>query len=223
MRAEVEAHLAGGAGESTAVTVALRRRDGRGRGGRRRARATVLQARRTVLGGPTQPVPTYAATGRRPTRAAAKTCPAVSDDLPYAGSPCLPAEPARGDLFAAGLPTARRGSSSYRSRYADSERQHRETNEHLASGHGLTSCVEAARVPPHHPLTSAPATRRREHGPSDEPDEVSRRASCAVKRQLNPSCRRSVILSATRTSTRSLSADSNASVPACATRITLRS
>src|SRR6266446_3089378 len=34
LRAKVDAHLAGGAGESTAVTVALRRRDGCGRGGR---------------------------------------------------------------------------------------------------------------------------------------------------------------------------------------------
>src|SRR2546425_4678841 len=107
--------------------------------GRRRARATVLRARRTVLGGATQPVPTCAATGRRPTPAAAKTCPAVSDDLPQAGSPCLPAETARGDLIAAGPMTARRESSSYRSLYADTEteRQHRKRNEHLASGHGF--------------------------------------------------------------------------------------
>src|SRR5438552_14974677 len=116
------------------------------RSGRRRA--TVLRARQTVLGGPTQPVPTCAATGRRPTPAAAKTCPAVSDDLPQAGSPCLPAETARGDLIAAGPMTARRERSGYRSLYGGTERQHRETNEHLASGHGLTPSAsgEAARV-----------------------------------------------------------------------------
>src|SRR5439155_4642952 len=61
-----------------------RRAGGRGRcgDGRRRAWSTVPRAHGTVLGGPTQPVPAYAATGRRPTRAAANTCPAVSDDLP---------------------------------------------------------------------------------------------------------------------------------------------
>src|SRR5437879_4304586 len=42
LRAEVDAHLAGGAGESTAVTVALRRRDGCGRGGGARRALTRL-------------------------------------------------------------------------------------------------------------------------------------------------------------------------------------
>src|SRR5438093_994255 len=92
------------------------------------ARATGPRGRRKVLGGPTQPVPTYAATGRQPIRAAAKTCPAVGHDLPSAGPPCLPAETARGDIIAAGPITARREGSSYRSRYADTERQHRKPN-----------------------------------------------------------------------------------------------
>src|SRR5207247_5317738 len=55
--------------------------------------------------------------------------------------PCLPAETACGDLIAAGPITARRESSSYRRRYADTERQHRKPNEHLASGHGPTPYI----------------------------------------------------------------------------------
>src|SRR5439155_16504332 len=127
----------------------------------RRARATVLRARRTVLRGPTQSVPTYAATGRRPTRAAAKTCPAVSDGLLYAGSPCLPAEPARGDLIAASPITARRESSRCRSHDGCTERQHRNPNEHLASGH-RPPLLRLVRPLAYHltPLTAAPATRR---------------------------------------------------------------
>ena len=137
--------------------------------GRRRARATVLRARRTVLGGPAQSVPTCAATGRRSTPAAAKTCPAVGDDLLYAGSLCLPAETARGDLIAAGPMTARRESSSYRSRYAGTEHQHRKPSEHLASGHGADLPREAARLPCHDPLTSAPATRAGNTRPANYP------------------------------------------------------
>src|SRR5439155_19978160 len=57
---------------------------------------------------------------------------------------------------------------------------------------------EAARVPPS--PRSRPLRQRGgwEHEPSDEPGEVSRRASCAVKRWLKRSCRRSVILSSSK-------------------------
>src|SRR6266566_614581 len=76
--------------------------------------------------------------------------------------------------------TARRERSGYRRLYGGAERQHREANEHLASGHGRTSCVEAARVPPPAPAQlPSRATQRRALD-----NRGSRRASAAVKRRL---------------------------------------
>src|SRR5207245_1779948 len=62
--------------------------------------------------------------------------------------------------------------SGYRSRYADTERQDRKPNEHLASGHGLDLLHLVRPLACHLTTRSRPATRRREHAynwPTESP------------------------------------------------------